>query len=108
MADNSNDDNDHKAKDGDETPAIYSLGHTGGQPTFSRRSFLELAAVAVGGVHREGDLRQGDVGGELFAQAVGVDEEAVVLLFEALHLGDGVAVLGDPGGVAGIEGGGGF
>ena len=70
--------------------------------------FGELAAVAVGGVHREGDLLDGDVGGELVRQAVGVDEEAVVLLFEALHLGDGVAVLGDPGGVAGFEGGGGF
>ena len=69
--------------------------------------FGELAAVAVGGVHREGDLLDGDVGGELVRQAVGVDEEAVVLLFEALHLGDGVAVLGDPGGVAGFEGGGG-
>ena len=67
--------------------------------------FGELAAVAVGGVHREGDLLDGDVGGELVGQAVGVDEEAVVLLFEALHLGDGVAVLGDPGGVAGFEGG---
>ena len=67
--------------------------------------FGELAAVAVGGVHREGDLLDGDVGGELVRQAVGVDEEAVVLLFEALHLGDGVAVLGDPGGVAGFEGG---
>ena len=67
--------------------------------------FGELAAVAVGGVHREGDLLDGDVGGELVRQAVGVDEEAVVLLFEALHLGDGVLVLGDPGGVAGFEGG---
>ena len=38
-------------------------------------------------------------------QAVGIDEEAVVLLFEALHLGDGFAILGDPGGVAGFEGG---
>ena len=55
--------------------------------------FGELAAVAVGGVHREGDLLDGDVGGELVRQAVGVDEEAVVLLFEALHLGDGVLVL---------------
>ena len=70
--------------------------------------FGELAAVAVGGVHREGDLLDGDVGGELVLQAVGVDEEAVVLLFEALHLGDGVAVLGDPGGVAGFEGGSGL
>jgi len=56
--------------------------------------------VAVGGVHREGDLLDGDVGGELVLKTVGVDEEVVVLLFEALHLGDGVAVLGDPGGVA--------
>ena len=30
--------------------------------------------------------------------------DLVVLLFEALHLGDGFAVLGDPGGVAGFEG----
>ena len=43
--------------------------------------------------------------GWLVRQAVGVDEEAVVLLFETLHLGDGVAILGDPGGVAGFEGG---
>ena len=67
--------------------------------------FGELATVAVGRVHREGDLLDGDVGGELFRQAVGVDEEAVVLLFETLHLGDGALVLGDPGGVAGFEGG---
>jgi len=68
----------------------------------------EFAPVAVGRVHREGDLLDGDVGGDLVRQAVGVDEEAVVLLFEALHLSDGVAVLGDPGGVAGFEGGGGL
>ena len=65
--------------------------------------FGELAAVAVGGVHREGDLLDGDIGGEFVLQAVSIDEEAVVLLFEALHLGDGFAVLSDPGGVAGFE-----
>ena len=32
----------------DEAPAIYSLGHVDGNPTFKRRSFLEIAAVAAG------------------------------------------------------------
>ena len=69
---------------------------------------MSFPAVTVGRVHREGDLLDGDLGGEFVRQAVGIDEEAVVLLFEALHLGDGLAVLGDPGGVAGFEGGRGF
>ena len=46
----------------------------------------------------------GTSGGELVCQAVGINEEAVVLLFKALHFGDGFAVLGDPGGVAGFKG----
>ena len=52
--------------------------------------FRKIAAVAVGGVHREGDLLDGDVGGEFVLQSIGINEEAVVLLFEALHFGDNV------------------
>ncbi|MNF91116.1 hypothetical protein D3C84_737090 [compost metagenome] len=65
--------------------------------------FGELAAVAVGGVHREGDLLNGDVWGEFVRQTVGVDQKLVVLLFETLHLGEGTAILGNPGCVAGFK-----
>ena len=67
--------------------------------------FGEVATVPVGGVHRQGDLLDGHVRGEFVRQAVGVNEEAVVLLFQAFHLGDGGPVLGDPGVVAGCQGG---
>ena len=46
--------------------------------------FGELADIAVGGIHRKGDLLYGDVRGELVLEAVGVDEEAVVFLFKPL------------------------
>jgi WD40 repeat protein len=48
MADNSNDDEKKALQDEDEIPEVYSVGNAGGKPTFSRRSFLELAALAVG------------------------------------------------------------
>lgn len=35
-------------QDGDETPAIYSFSHADGQPKLSRRTFLEIAAMAAG------------------------------------------------------------
>ena len=50
-------------------------------------------------------MLEGVVGGRLLVRAVGVEEEAVVLLFEACPVGEGVEVLGDPGCVAGFEGG---
>ena len=37
-------------QDGDEVPAVYSVGHADGQMVLSRRSFLEIAAVAAGAV----------------------------------------------------------
>ena len=67
--------------------------------------FAEIAGVAVGGIHREGDLLDRHFGSEFVLEAVGVDEEAVILLFQALHLGDGLFVVGNPGDVAGFEGG---
>ena len=67
--------------------------------------FAEVAAVAVGGIHCEGDLLDRHFGSEFVLEAVSVDEEAVVFLFQALHLGDGLFVVGNPGGVAGFEGG---
>ena len=70
--------------------------------------FSEIAAVAVGGIHREGDLLDRHFGSEFLLEAVGVDEEAVVLLLQALHLGDGLFVVGNPGGIAGFDGGGGI
>ena len=62
--------------------------------------FREFATVAVGGVHRESDLLDGNAGGNLVLQAVSINEQAVVLPFKELHFGDGVAILGDPSGVA--------
>jgi WD40 repeat protein len=46
-----NDDPDRdktQSQEGDEAPAIFSLGHLDGKPTFNRRTFLEIAAVAAG------------------------------------------------------------
>lgn len=43
-----NNDSGQMPLDHDETPAIFSLGQIDGQTAFSRRTFLEIAAVAAG------------------------------------------------------------
>jgi WD40 repeat protein len=48
MKDDSKGDKGQGTQDDDETPAIYSVGHVDDQPTFSRRTFLEIAAMAAG------------------------------------------------------------
>ncbi|MCY1287251.1 hypothetical protein D9M70_362390 [compost metagenome] len=65
--------------------------------------FSQLASVAVGRVYREGNLLNGDVGAEVVCEAIGIDKETVILLFEALHLCDGGAILGGPGNVTGLK-----
>jgi WD40 repeat protein len=48
MADNSSDDKKKKLQEENEVPEVYAVKHADGKPTLSRRSFLELAALAVG------------------------------------------------------------
>ena len=44
-----------------------------------------LAAIAIGGVAGEGDFLQRHLGRQLVLQAVGVNEDAVVLFLQPLH-----------------------
>jgi len=60
--------------------------------------------VAVVGVAGEGDLLQGNLRGEFVLQAVGLDEDAVVFLFESLHFQGHLKPAGAEGGVGGGEG----
>ena len=48
MNDDVQDERGDSRPDGDEAPAIYSVGHTDGQVVMNRRSFLEIAGVAAG------------------------------------------------------------
>ncbi len=94
----------HHATHGVGEQLLHGVGAEA-DPLLRFRELAALAGIAVSGVHREGYLLNGHLGGEFILQAIGINEEAIVLLFQALHLGNGGLVLGDPGVVAGFEGG---
>jgi WD40 repeat protein len=48
MEDDHKNEKDQPHHDGDEAPAIFSLGHADGKPTITRRTFLEIAAAVSG------------------------------------------------------------
>lgn len=54
MNDEPQSDQDKSPSKDNEQPEIYSVSHENSQPSFSRRSFLEMAAVAAGAVAVEG------------------------------------------------------
>jgi WD40 repeat protein len=48
MADDPKNKMNQPPQDADEAPAIFSLGHTDGKPSITRRTFLEIAAAVSG------------------------------------------------------------
>ena len=63
----------------------HQLTHGVGQQQGFQLFFALVAAVAVMRVAGERDLVQGYLGRQLILQAIGVDEDAVVLFLQALH-----------------------
>ena len=65
---------------------VQEFGHRVGHQPRLKLGLGGLAAIAIGGVAGEGDFLQRHLGGQLVLQTIGVDEDAVVLFLQPLHL----------------------
>ena len=79
------------------------LGHGVGAQAGLVRGGVVLDAIAIGGVAGEGDLFDRHLRGQLVLQTIGVDEDAVVLFLQPLHLVRHALPMGAEGGVAVLQ-----